>query len=170
MMKSYDAAADKFHSKINISPVPLASWDIHSFNFHELCENGKDAICIQNIAERNRWSYRKIDSLSLQSGEVVVITNSNLTIVHATSNMVTMSGYKAEEIIGKTPKLFQGKETSQETLAEIKTAIESKSPFEAVILNYKKDGSTYNCRIKAEPIFNNRGKLVNYIAYEREVA
>ncbi|MUH37719.1 PAS domain-containing protein [Zobellia amurskyensis] len=169
-MKAYDEAAGKFYSKINISPVPLVSWDIHSMNFYGLCEKGKDVILIQNIAERNRWAYRKLDNLSLLDNEVVVITNNDLTIVHATGNIVSMTGYTPEEIIGNTPKLFQGEGTSQETLGKIKTAIERKIPFEAVVLNYKKDGSTYNCEIKAEPIFNNRGQLVNFIAFEKEVA
>ncbi|CAM3432291.1 PAS domain-containing protein [Zobellia roscoffensis] len=169
-MKAYDEAADKFYGKIDISPVPLVSWDIHSLNFQELCMNSKDVISIQNIAERNRWVYDKLESLSTIGTDVVVITDIKLTIVHATGNILSMTGYKSEEVIGKSPKIFQGKETSPETLVKIKTAIERKIPFEAVVINYKKDGSTYNCEIKAEPVFNNRGQLVNFIAFEKEVA
>ncbi|WP_276168727.1 PAS domain-containing protein [Zobellia alginiliquefaciens] len=169
-MKAYDEAAGEFLGKLDIVPVPLVSWDIYSLNFQELCMNSKDVISIQNIAQRNRWVYDKLDSLSAQDTGVVVITDIKLTIVHATSNIVSMTGYKSEEVIGKSPKIFQGKKTSQETLVKIRTAIERKIPFEAVLINYKKDGSTYNCQIKAEPIFNNRGQLVNFIAFEKEVA
>ncbi|MBU2975046.1 PAS domain-containing protein [Zobellia sp. B3R18] len=169
-MKAYDEAADKFFSKTNVSPVPLVSWDLHSLNFQKLCISGKDLRYLQALAQRNRWAYDKTDLVSSLGEEVVVVTNSQLTIVHATENLVLMTGYKPEEVIGKTPKLFQGKETSREALAKIKTAIERKVPFEAVVLNYKKDGSTYHCEIKAEPIFNNRGQLVNFIAFEKEVA
>ena len=116
-MKTYDEAAGQFYNKINISPVPLISWDIHSSNFLELCESGKDIFYMRNIAERNRWAYPKIDSEPLKHGGVVVITNPELTIVHITSNVASMTGYKPEEVIGNTPKIFQGKETDQKTLA-----------------------------------------------------
>ncbi|MFT5737705.1 MAG: hypothetical protein ACI9SG_002055, partial [Maribacter sp.] len=32
------------------------------------------------------------------------------------------------------------------------------------------DGSTYNCWINGQPVFNKKGKLINFIAFEREVA
>ena len=81
-----------------------------------------------------------------------------------------MNGYTLNEIKGKTPRIFQGKETSSKVSATIGKAVKNKKPFEAIVVNYRKDGSTYNCWIKGEPIFNKKGKIVNFIAFEREVA
>ncbi|MEN1785297.1 MAG: histidine kinase, partial [Bacteroidota bacterium] len=68
------------------------------------------------------------------------------------------------------PKIFQGEETCENTAAEIKQAVIDRKPFDTVILNYRKDGSTYKCWIKGAPIRNVKGDVVNFIAFEREVA
>ena len=77
-----------------------------------------------------------------------------------------MNGYKPSEVIGKTPQMFQGKDTSADTRKMIKSAIIQRLPFEAVILNYCKNGEPYNCHINAFPIFNHKKILVNFIAFE----
>ena len=66
--------------------------------------------------------------------------------------------------------MFQGKLTCRETANKIGNAVKNKMAFEATILNYRKDGSTYNCWIKGAPIKDNKGNVVNFIAFEREVA
>ena len=38
--------------------------------------------------------------------------------------------------------------------------------FKEVILNYKKNGETYLCKIEAYPKFDKEGNFVNYIAFE----
>jgi len=87
----------------------------------------------------------------------------------ATKNMYKMNGYQSGEVIGKTPKMFQGEATSSQSKKEIRTAIDNLVAFETNIVNYKKDGSLYNCHIEGFPVFNKRGRLVNFIAIENEV-
>ena len=78
-----------------------------------------------------------------------------------------MNGYRPEEVLAKSPKIFQGKLTCDVSRKNIKHALEHHLPFKEVILNYKKDGSTYLCEIKAYPKFNAEGKLIHYIAFEK---
>ncbi|SIS39034.1 PAS domain S-box-containing protein [Zobellia uliginosa] len=169
-MKVYDKAAKKYYGSLDITPLPLLSWDVHAAHVRVLCETGNTMVDLRQFAEMNRWAYSKLNDLVLGEDEVVVITDPKLSIVHTTSNINTMTGYRPDEIIGETPKMFQGEETDKQVLLKIRTAIEGKKPFEAVVLNYRKDGSTYLCQIQAEPVFDKAGQLVNFIAYEREVA
>jgi len=81
-----------------------------------------------------------------------------------------MNGYSPKDIVGKKPNMFQGSETCPETTRSIRSAVQNKTPFEAIIINYRKDGSSYKCWIKGEPVFNTSGEVVNFIAYEKEVA
>ena len=81
-----------------------------------------------------------------------------------------MNGYHPSEIIGRTPKIFQGKGTSKSALTEIREAISAKRPFEATVVKYRKDGSPYKCWIKGTPVKNAIGEVVNFVAFEREVA
>ena len=81
-----------------------------------------------------------------------------------------MNGYKPEQIIGNKPKMFQGEKTCKKSLSVISSAIKEQRSFETIVTNYRKDGSTYKCWIHGQPVLDNKGKVVNFIAFEREVA
>lgn len=170
-MKAYDKAAYRFYRALQLKCLPLNSWDIYGLYFDTLCGTYEDIVSLQRLSEDNRWSYPATfkDAL-LKKDQIIIVTDPDLKIVHATHNITLMNGYRPEEILGKQPKLFQGAETSTRTTGEIRKAINNEMPFEAVIRNYRKDGTAYNCWLKAEPIFDTKGELVNFIAYEKEVA
>ncbi|WP_228526582.1 MULTISPECIES: PAS domain-containing protein [unclassified Flavobacterium] len=79
-----------------------------------------------------------------------------------------MTGYRESEVLGKTPKMFQGPATCKTALKEIREAIELKIPFEKIIQNYKKDGRIYKCNIRGVPVFNLKGELSHFVAFEKE--
>lgn len=144
--KNYDLAAHKFYSSQNIKSLPLTSWDLYSSRFDKICQTNSDVIALKNLAKSNKWSYVKnFDDELMEKEHVIVITDTELRIVHATQNIVSMNGYTSEEIIGKKPKIFQGAKTCKKTSKNIGAAIKNKESFEAVILNYRKDGTTYKC-------------------------
>ena len=169
--KNYDTAANKFYNSLDIKPLPISSWDLYASYFHEVCSMHNDIYLLRNLAKKNKWSYQEnFDDELLQKKHVIVVTDLQLKIVHATQNIVHMNGYLPNEIVGNKPKMFQGIDTCQKVSKAIGTAIADKKPFETKILNYRKDNSTYMCWIKGEPVFNKTGEVVNFIAYEKEVA
>jgi hypothetical protein len=78
-----------------------------------------------------------------------------------------MNGYVEAEVLGKSPKMFQGEATNQITSNEIRKAIVEQQPFEKIVMNYKKNGEVYACLIKGFPVFNTKGDLSHYIAFEK---
>jgi len=169
--KNYDKAASAFFNGNKPQALPILSWDLSGSYFDRTCRDFNDLSFLKSLSQTNRWSYLESFQEELIGKEqVIIVTDPELNIVFATNNVFKMSGYTLNEIKGKNPKIFQGKKTSSKSAASIAKAIKNMVPFEAIILNYRKDGSTYQCRIKGEPIFNKKGKVVNFIAYEREVA
>lgn len=170
-ISAYDKAVNKFYDTLEINSLPITSWDMYAPHFKSVCENYGDILSLELLAKTNQWTNQKdFGEKLLHKKQVIVVTDPQLRIVHATKNIIDMNGYSREEIKGKKPNMFQGAETCQETTNSIRLAVENKKPFEATIINYKKDGSSYKCWIKGEPIFNPSGELVNFIAYEKEVA
>jgi len=170
-IEHYDRAANRFYSALNIFSLPLVSWDFYASHHHRVCRESADVGHLKKLAQINKWaSPVEFDKRLLDDKYVIVVTDSQLKIVHATRNMLEMNGYLPHEVIGKRPKMFQGKNTCKETSKKIGNAIKKHKVFEAVLLNYRKDGSTYKCWIKGEPIHNTSGEVVNFIAYEKEVA
>ncbi len=151
---------------------PLMCWDIVLEGAGRRKEFAHDLDALHTIVRKNEWrnvSERIFDSSVVWDNKIILVTDANQHILMATKNMYKMNGYQSGEVIGKTPKMFQGEATSSQSKKEIRTAIDNLVAFETNIVNYKKDGSLYNCHIEGFPVFNKRGRLVNFIAIENEV-
>ena len=169
-LRQYDNAAKKFYAAKQIKSFPLNSWDCYSEYFEIVLKSLEDMAIINKLAIQHKWSTPlRIEEELLQKQHVVVVTDAHLKIVHATHNMLKMNGYTMREIVGKTPKMFQGEGTCAKTSHYLSNAIRTKKPFEAIVLNYRKDGSTYKCLITGQPIFNSDKEVVHFIAYKKEV-
>jgi PAS domain S-box-containing protein len=157
MFDKYDQAWAKYQNKLRVLPLPLLSWKI--FN-----DSTKESVTF-NALQKN-W-VSKEDYHQQVANKFVIITDINLKIQFATKEISELTGYHPTEIIGQSPKIFQGNLTSETTKSKIKEALTKKHPFKEVVINYKKDGSIYQCEIEAYPKFDSNNNLVNYIAFER---
>jgi PAS domain S-box-containing protein len=159
MLKEYDNAWAKYQKGIKIIPTPLLCWDFYS---NIKSEETK----FKNIQQF--WKDKSnLLSLAKKQNQKVVITDKNFRIVFASDTISEMNGYQSEEMLGKSPVMFQGEKTSKRTTLSIKNAINKTKPFKEVILNYKKNGEEYWCQIEAFPMFNVNGEFLNYIAFEK---
>jgi PAS domain S-box-containing protein len=159
MTKQYDIALAKYYDKLKTVSLPLTSWDIFSTPNLEISH--------YNIIQKNWKSKVNFREIVYREKREIIITNLNQEIVFASEGIYKMNGYKPFELKGKSPKMLQGSLTCQNSTNNIRKAIQNHLPFKEVILNYKKDGTTYLCEIEVFPKFNNKGVLVNYIAFER---
>ena len=163
----YDEAIAKYHSSLNIKKVPVASWNFHD-DFLVLIKNiFVDLNKLDSFASQSKWIHNNWDMKTRLREEVVILTDTKLNIVFASHNMRKMNGYVEEDVLGKNPKIFQGKATDLGISNEIRTAISLQQPFEKTVMNYKKNGDVYLCLIKGFPIFNRKGQLSHYIAFEK---
>jgi len=159
MIPQYEKAFVAYYNKLKLVHTPLISWDFFT--------NQNQEINHYNAIQKDWKSKENFRKKVYSEKREIIITNANQEIVFATQGIHTMNGYRAHEIIGKSPKIFQGQLTSKAVTSKIKAALQNKLPFKEIIINYKKDGTTYLCEIEAFPKFNSKGELVNYIAFER---
>lgn len=165
--REYEDAIALYNSNLSIKTVPVYSWDFHNEFLSSVKNIFLDLNKLNSIALLNKWTENNWDLNSSLKEEVVIVTDAKLNIIFASHNMKKMNGYAESEVLGKSPKIFQGKATSMSTSSEIRTAIGEQKPFEKTVLNYKKNGAVYVCFIKGFPIFNNKGLLSHYIAFEK---
>ena len=64
-------------------------------------------------------------------------------IVWCNEGVVRQSGYEREELIGESPRLFQGPDTDPETLSRIRAKLRTWQPVREQLLNYRKDGTRF---------------------------
>ncbi|TDP60224.1 PAS domain-containing protein [Flavobacterium dankookense] len=166
----YEIAVKKYKNSFSAKYFPLISWDIYITFFDTLKKALPDVFLLNKIAVENNWNSNWNFQKELTSDTVIVVTDSNLKIVFASKNIVEMNGYKPEEVIGNSPKMFQGKLTDSNVSKEISSAVKEQRPFSQIITNYCKDGSLYKCHINGYPVFDKSGRLINFIAFEKIAA
>ncbi len=162
----YDQMMSEYYNKMSNHLLPLLSWEFYGEHHAELEIFKEDFSTLQKLT-KNWKSTRNYYKELIEEQSVIVITNPNLEIVYASNNMHKMNGYSPEEVIGNSPKMFQGEGTCSSVSAKVRSAVDNQQPFEVSILNYKKDTTPYVCLIKGFPVYNKKGKLVNYIAFEK---
>lgn len=164
---NYSEFFAEFDTNSNSSSVPLLCWDFHYEYINELKIFTSDLKKIKHISSQFKWNDDHLDIQEHLLNEVILITNAEQRIIFASDGISKMTGYTEKEVMGKLPKIFQGPGTSTVALQEIRQAIEKQIPFEKTLLNYKKNGETYECKIKGFPVFNLKGKLSHFIAFEK---
>ncbi len=165
--KQYDKAAAKYYNKLEINTLPLVSANFYFDFSKEIKDSFDDLTRLNFISKSNNWQSHDWNFESIINEEVIVVTDSRLRIVYASSNIIKMNGYLESEILGESPKIFHGEATCQVISNEIKESIRLQQPFEKSVLNYKKNGETYQCLIKGYPVFDTKGNLRHFIAFEK---
>lgn len=155
--------------KIADQSAPLLCWDIYMDGYTRLLRKGDDLQQLKSLSKKQSWraSTWNLEEQVLRRNKVVLVTDTAQIIQFASSNLKEMNGYEPEEVTGKSPRLFQGALTGEKERLMIRDAVKRQVPFETVIINYRKDGSLYQCHVEEYPIWNREGKVVNFIAFEK---
>jgi len=100
------------------------------------------------------------------------VTDPKLTdnpMVFANPGFLTMTGYTAEEIIGKNCRFLQGPETAKETINQIREAIADQKSFRGEFINYTKDGTEFWNNLTINPVFDENNELINFVGIQENV-
>ena len=163
----YEKAISLYSKGLSIKTTPVHSWDFHNDFLSTMKNFFVDWNKLNVIASQNKWIQKDWNLENSLQDEVIIVTDVQLKIVFASHNIVKMNGYNEKEVLGKSPKMFQGAATNHTTSSEIREAILQQKPFEKTVMNYKKNGELYACVIKGYPVFNKKGELSHYIAFEK---
>ena len=119
------------------------------------------------------FSFREIVE---RTQDVVVVTEAEdieaplgPKIVYVNKAFEDLTGYKATEVIGETPRILQGHHTDKATRERIKSALEAQQPISETILNYSKRGQPYWLEMNIFPLKSDNGKVEYFAAIERDV-
>ena len=113
-----------------------------------------------------------IETAVARQNDVLIITSADggmNRIIYANPAIVRHSGYSVDEVIGRTPRMFQGPGTSRATLDLVRAAVDARKPIRAELLNYSKNGAPYWTEIDISPIFDAQGTATHMVSVQRDI-
>ena len=102
----------------------------------------------------------------------MIVTDPNLPdnpIIFANPAFLSMTGYDADEVLGRNCRFLQGAETDPDTVAEIGLAIREQRQASVELINYKKNGSAFWNALFISPVLDGEQKLRYYFASQLDV-
>jgi two-component system CheB/CheR fusion protein len=134
---------------------------------------------VRDITERQRVvaelsnreaEAKKLSLVAARTTNAVVLTDPQGRIEWINEGFVRLTGFELEEVQGKTPGSFlQGPETDPAVVEFMSRKVREGESFKAEIVNYSKSGRRYWISIEAQPIFDDDGKLVQFMAIESDI-
>ena len=79
------------------------------------------------------------------------------------------TGYTREEVLGKTPRILQGPNTSRAELDRVGAALRKWQPVRSELINYTKSGQEFWIELDIVPIADSAGRYTHWVAIERDI-
>jgi PAS domain S-box-containing protein len=80
-----------------------------------------------------------------------------------------ITGYRPDEVMGRSPRFMQGADTSREEIARVDAALRARRPVRAELLNYRKDGTAFWVEIEASTTRSPSTGVEFFVFIERDV-
>jgi PAS domain S-box-containing protein len=107
---------------------------------------------------------------SWHTANSVLLADPEWRIEWVNEGFTRLSGYTLEDVRGRRPaELFLGPESDHIAQRAIEAADARGEPFSGELLNYHKDGSTYWVEIEIQPLFDESGRRVGYMALQLDI-
>lgn len=153
--------------------VALDKWlELRAYPF----EDGL-AVYFRDVSDRRRSQEQLLllqTSVS-RLNDIVLITEAGSLdapgprIVFVNDAFERQTGFRRDEVLGKTPRLLQGPLTQRAELDRIRLALSSAQPVRAELINYKKNGEVFWIELDIVPVdYFSRG-LTHWVAVARDI-
>ncbi len=121
-----------------------------------------------NLQSSNKLLAQYKNTVDVSS--IVSKTNAKGIITYVNEEFEKISGYKKEELIGKSHNIIRHPDMPSSTFEEIwKTIKKDKKPWSGKVKNLKKDGSSYYVNTVMNPIVDDFGNIIEYIAIRNDI-
>ncbi|MCX6892570.1 MAG: PAS domain S-box protein [Verrucomicrobia bacterium] len=126
---------------------------------------------ILDITDRKRIEedHSRLATAVEQSGETIIITDKEGTILYANPAFEKTSGYTRAEALGKNPRIFKSGKQDQEFYRQMWQTLRRGETWRGHFINQRKNGSVYEEDTSISPIRDAIGNVVNYVAVKHDV-
>lgn len=170
--------------RVNIKPFRFKNKSGQWRWIETILTNMKTNASIQGIIANSRditdkrkevQHLKLLQSVITHTNDAVLITEAEPQdepgpkIIYVNEAFTRMTGYTANEVVGKSPRFLQGPKSDRKELARLAKAMRKFEPCEITTINYKKSGEEFWVNFAVSPVANENGWYTHWIAIERDV-
>ena len=112
-------------------------------------------------AEQNLRLHSRIFE---NSDEAILVTDANESIVAVNPSFCRITGYTAQEVLGKTPRLFQSGQHSQVFYENVWAALASTGRWQGEMWDKRKNGEEFPQWASITAVRNSQGEVTHYFS------
>jgi PAS domain S-box-containing protein len=126
----------------------------------------------ETVAERTRELQRERDrtqAILEAVGEAVIVTDLEGSIRYVNPAAVELTGYAAEEVVGRSPRIWQQEQPLTEFYAA--SGPGATQTQRAEVVSRRKDGTLYDAAMTVAPLFDSHHpeRLVGHVCVQRDI-
>jgi len=104
------------------------------------------------------------------AANAIMITDHNGTIQSVNPAFTALTGYTAQEAVGKTPRILKSGQQDEASYRNLWQTISSGQVWSGEMTNRRKDGSLYTEEMTVTPLRNGNGVIARYIAIKQDIS
>ena len=135
-------------------------------------DGGRVKLTTDITEERRRKQEQLLLAQAMaQTGDSIEITTADYEIIYVNPAFTRLTGYTAEEAIGRTPaQLLRSAEHDKAFYDEIDAVTRAGKPWKGRIVSRHRDGGLIHQDATVSPIHDERGRLTHFAAAKRDVS
>jgi PAS domain S-box-containing protein len=131
-------------------------------------------LLVRDVTERRRREqqlslFGKAIETARQGITIADARRDDEPLIYANEAFEEITGYPTGEVLGRNCRFLQGPETDEETVAELRRAIDDRRPVVVELLNYRKDGTPFWNRLEVVPVRDGTGETTHLLGLQRDV-
>ena len=136
----------------------------------KLTDQRADLRVVNERLRQQEAEARTLALIAARTDNAVILTDATGAMVWVNEGFTRLTGYAPDEVLGRRPgAVLQGPATDAATVQRIRERLRAGKGFTEELLNYGKDGREYWVAIEAQPIHDEAGRLVNFMAIESDI-
>lgn len=122
-----------------------------------------------DISNKSKDEVRKYFTAFEQAGDGIFITDKKGYIKYVNEAFEKMSGFKAIEVMGKTPRIVKSEKQNKDFYENLWKVIKNGKTYRGTFINRKKNGELFYADHTITPIKDSQGKIINYVGIWKDI-
>lgn len=160
----------KFWAHGTITPLRDEAGALRGFVkvVRDLTERKQIEIELRNSVEALRLRDRAMQAVS----QGILITDPGQPdnpIIYASPGAERLTGYRAEEMVGRNCRFLQGARTDPAKVNEVREAVRAELECSVEVINYRKDGTPFWNALFISPVRDDQGRTLHFVGVQADV-